>query len=96
MQNSVLDPLKGDVDVIDEWIKGCRIIGGALGIVVLVLCLFRSVCQGVTLSIIGCTIYGVSIVALYTISSVYHGLRSGTAKKVFQVIDHCTICTHTS
>ena len=73
-----------------------HIVGGALGIVVLVLCLFRSVCQGGTLSIIGCTIYGVSIVALYTISSVYHGLRPGTAKKVLQVIDHCTICTHTS
>ena len=29
--------------------------------------------------------------ALYTISSVYHGLLPGTAKKVLQVIDHCTI-----
>ena len=68
-----------------------HIVGGALGIVVLVLCLFRSICQGVTLRAIGCAIYGVSIVALYTISSVYHGLLPGTAKKVLQVIDHCTI-----
>ena len=68
-----------------------HIVGGALGIVVLVLCLFRSNCQGVTLRVIGCAIYGVSIVALYTISSVYHGLLPGTAKKVLQVIDHCTI-----
>ena len=68
-----------------------HIVGGALGIVVFVLCLFRSICQGVTLSVIGCATYGVSIVALYTISSVYHGLRPGTAKKVLQVIDHCTI-----
>ena len=68
-----------------------HIVGGALGLVVLVLCIIRSVCQGTTLSIVGCAVYGVSIVALYTISSVYHGLRPGTAKKVLQVIDHCTI-----
>ena len=68
-----------------------HIVGGALGIVVLILCLIRSIGQGITLGIIGCSIYGVSIVALYTISSVYHGLRPGIAKKVLQVIDHCTI-----
>ena len=68
-----------------------HIVGGALGAVVFVLCMIRSICQGVSLSILGCAVYGVSIVALYTISSVYHGMRSGTAKKVLQVIDHCTI-----
>lgn len=68
-----------------------HIVGGALGVLVLVLCTIRSACQGTTLSIVGCAVYGVSIVALYTISSVYHGLRPGTAKKVLQVIDHCTI-----
>jgi len=47
--------------------------------------------RGGALSIVGCAIYGVTIVTLYTISSVYHGLRPGTSKKVMQVIDHCTI-----
>lgn len=68
-----------------------HIVGGALGVAALVLCVIRAACQGATLSIIGCILYGVSIVALYTVSSVYHGLRSGMAKKVFQVLDHCTI-----
>ena len=31
------------------------------------------------------------MIALYTMSSVYHGLHPGMAKKVMQVIDHCTI-----
>ena len=69
-----------------------HIAGGALGLTALVLCVIRAVCRGTALSIIGCALYGVSIVALYTISSVYHGLRPGMAKKVLQVIDHCTIC----
>lgn len=36
-------------------------------------------------------IYGVSVIALFTMSSIYHGLHDSVAKRVFQVIDHCTI-----
>lgn len=68
-----------------------HIAGGALGVAVLVLCVIRAVCSGSVLGIVGCSIYGVSIVSLYTISSVYHGLRPVMAKKVLQVLDHCTI-----
>ena len=41
----------------------------------------------------GSAVYGFSMIALYTVSSVYHGLsfKCQTAKKVLQVIDHCTI-----
>ena len=65
-----------------------HIVGGGLGILVLVFCLFKA--EGV-LAVVGAAVYGVSMIALYTISSVYHGLRPGTAKKVLQVLDHCTI-----
>ena len=68
-----------------------HIVGGALGLVVLVLCMLQAMEQGVVRNIIGCAVYGLSIVTLYTISSVYHGLRPGMAKKVLQVLDHCTI-----
>lgn len=36
-------------------------------------------------------VFGVSMIALYSVSSVYHGLRTNISKKVMQVIDHCTI-----
>lgn len=68
-----------------------HIVGGALGLVVLALCVIRAAIRGTALSVVGCSLYGASIVALYTVSSVYHGLRPGMAKKVMQVIDHCTI-----
>ena len=68
-----------------------HVVGGGLGVIVLVLCVLRAIFRSTTLSMIGCAIYGVSIVALYTISSIYHGLRPGMGKKVLQVIDHCTI-----
>lgn len=66
-----------------------HIAGGALGILTLIFCLILSWGDGwgMTAGII----YGLSFIQLYTISSVYHGLRPGTAKRVLQVIDHCTI-----
>lgn len=36
------------------------------------------------------SIYGGSLVLLYTMSTLYHGFV-GTAKKVFRVLDHCSV-----
>lgn len=68
-----------------------HIAGGAFGIVVLVLCVVRAAIHGSAIDVTGAAIYGGSMVALYTMSSVYHGLPISTGKKVLQVIDHCTI-----
>ena len=68
-----------------------HIVGGGLGVAALVLCIIRAAIRGGTLDVIGAVIYGVSLIGLYTMSSVYHGLRPGTGKKVLQVLDHCTI-----
>ncbi len=68
-----------------------HIVGGALGILALVLCVLRSTITGGAMDVVGCAIYGGTMVALYAVSSVYHGLHHIMAKKVMQVIDHCTI-----
>lgn len=68
-----------------------HIAGGALGLIALILCVLRAVRRGTVFSIIGSGVYGAALVTLYTISSVYHGLRPAMAKKVMQVLDHCTI-----
>lgn len=68
-----------------------HIVGGALAIAVLVLCVLRSAGSGLARSVVGSSIYGGSMVLLYCVSSVYHGLHPHTGKKVMQVIDHCTI-----
>ena len=68
-----------------------HIVGGALGIAALVLCIIVAAINGGALSVISSIIYGVSLIALYTMSSIYHGLKPGTGKKVLQVLDHCTI-----
>ena len=68
-----------------------HIVGGGLGIAALLFCILKSAHTGDITKIISSCIYGCSMIALYTMSSVYHGMRPGTAKKVLQVIDHCTI-----
>lgn len=68
-----------------------HIVGGALGIAALVLCVIISALKGSAMAVVSSSIYGASLVMLYTMSSVYHGLRCEKGKKVMQVIDHCTI-----
>ena len=65
-----------------------HIVGGAVGISGLILCLIRS--RDVW-DITASSIYGICMIALYCVSSVYHGLRPSMGKKVLQIIDHCTI-----
>ena len=68
-----------------------HIVGAALGVVALVLCVVFSAISGSPWAVVSSCIYGASLILLYTISSIYHGLRRSTGKKVFQILDHCTI-----
>lgn len=68
-----------------------HIVGGAFGIAALTLCVIKAALASDAYGVVSCSVYGASMVVLYTMSSVYHGLRKGTSKKVMQVIDHCTI-----
>lgn len=68
-----------------------HIVGGGFGIIALVLCIVISALHNDAYAVVGSAIYGASLIVLYTMSSVYHGLRVELPKKVMQVIDHCTI-----
>ena len=68
-----------------------HIVGGGFGILVLLWCLLKAILFGNGWDITGACIYGISMVILYTVSSIYHGLKAPMGKKVMQVIDHCTI-----
>ncbi len=65
-----------------------HIAGAVLGLVVLALCLLRA---DTAAEKIGASIFGGSMILVYCISSIYHGLKPSTGKKVLQVLDHCAI-----
>ena len=68
-----------------------HIVGGGIAIAALVFGVLRAALRGNAWDIVGAAIYGGTMVGLYAMSSIYHGLRPGMAKKVLQVLDHCTI-----
>ena len=68
-----------------------HIVGGSLGIAATVLLVVFSAIRGTTYSVVSSAIFGFTMIVLYTMSSIYHGLRPNLAKKVFQIIDHCSI-----
>ena len=68
-----------------------HIVGGGLGIIAAALCIIRAALLQNTWGVVSCTLYGLTLIAMYCMSSIYHGLHPGMGKKVMQVIDHCTI-----
>lgn len=68
-----------------------HIVGGAFAVIALTLCLMKAIFREAASGILSTAIYGFCMVLVYTISSVYHGLRPGISKKVMQVLDHCAI-----
>lgn len=69
-----------------------HIVGGVIGVVALILCIVIASLHHNIYGIITGTIFGISMITLYTMSSVYHGLSPRVkGKKVMQVLDHCTI-----
>lgn len=90
--------IKIDDRMLPDYTKGeeifnmvSHIVGGAFGIVALVLCIIMAATRGNALGVVCSCIYGITLIDLYAMSSIYHGLKPGRAKKIMQVLDHCTI-----
>lgn len=69
-----------------------HIVGGVAGIVTIVLCSVLGAIRNNPYGVVSGVIFGVSMIFLYTMSSLYHGLKPNSkSKKVFQILDHCAI-----
>ena len=68
-----------------------HIAGFALSLVVIVLCLTKAAQNNNIPGIVGAGIDGGTMLILYAVSSIYHGLRPNLGKKVMQILDHCAI-----
>lgn len=73
-----------------------HIVGGAFGVFALILCIWFSLLHRNPAGALSGLVYTVSMILVYTISSVYHGLKPNSpkkvrAKKIMQILDHCDI-----
>ena len=69
-----------------------HIVGAGFAVIALILCVTFSIIRNNTYGLISSIIYGTTMILLYTMSSIYHGLNPKLkAKKVLQILDHCSI-----
>lgn len=66
-------------------------IGALLSISALVLCVIFSAIHHNAYAVVSSVIYGTTSIILYTMSTLYHSLKVNNAKRVFRIIDHCSI-----
>ena len=66
-------------------------IGALMGIVALVLCVIKSCMPFSGYKLASSVVFGLTVTLLYLMSCLYHSLKVNKAKRVFRVIDHCTI-----
>ncbi len=66
-------------------------IGAGLGITALVLCIVKSCNPLDGYKLASSIVFGLTTTLLYLMSCLYHALKVNRAKRVFRVIDHCTI-----
>ncbi|MBQ3329738.1 MAG: hemolysin III family protein [Ruminococcus sp.] len=68
-----------------------HIIGAAFAIAAIPILIVMAAGHRNPWAIVSGAIYGATLLIMFTVSSVYHGLPIGNAKRVMRVIDHCDI-----
>jgi hemolysin III len=67
-----------------------HLVGAVLALVGLVVLVVDAALHGGTIKIVSVSVYGTSLLILYTCSTLYHSLK-GAAKRLFQHLDHTAI-----
>ena len=68
-----------------------HIVGAAFAIAAIPLLVVVAASHSDPWAVVSGAIYGTTLLIMFTVSSIYHGLRPGKAKRVMRVIDHCDI-----
>lgn len=89
VKTSPAEPLYGKGEELFNAIS--HIVGGGLGLIFLAVLLAAASREPTYGKYVSATVYSLSVIALYTMSALYHFLPQGRAKRVFRIFDHCTI-----
>lgn len=66
-------------------------IGAVLGVAALIWMLQSSLALADMWRVIASTVYGLSLIAMFTTSTVYHGMHQSSQRALFKLLDHCAI-----
>ncbi|MGM0640719.1 MAG: PAQR family membrane homeostasis protein TrhA [Thermotogota bacterium] len=66
-------------------------IGILISVAALVLMVVFSALKGTAWHIVGSTVFGISLIIMYTFSTLYHGVTNKRAKDILEILDHSAI-----
>ncbi len=66
-------------------------VGAVLSVAALVFLVTLAAIRGTTWHIVSCAIYGTTLILAYTSSTLYHSFTGPRVKRVFRILDHCSI-----
>ncbi|MBI3735443.1 hemolysin III family protein, partial [Candidatus Sumerlaeota bacterium] len=66
-------------------------LGAILSVAGLIALVAMAAARGKTPHLVGCTVFGVSLVLLYTASTLYHAFHGPDLKRILRIIDHSCI-----
>ncbi len=66
-------------------------LGVVLSIAGLVVLVCFAALHGSVWHVVGCSVFGASLIVLYTASTLYHSVRSPRAQRVLRIVDHAAI-----
>lgn len=85
--NSHRDQSKGE-EIANSISHGAGLIAAIIGTPFLIMCALR---HGEVLYVVGASVFSISMVLLYLVSTLYHALPRGKAKRCFRIIEHSAI-----
>ena len=76
----------------EDWLNSIsHMVGGGLSVIALILCLVRAIlARRWDYALLG-LVYGLTMIAMYACSSVYHALRPNRGKRAMRLVDHAMI-----
>lgn len=76
----------------EEWLNSIsHMVGGGFAVIAAVLCVARSIVLSRWDYLILSIVYGITMIAVYSCSAVYHALRPNRGKKAMRIVDHAMI-----
>ena len=66
-------------------------VGAVFSLIGMIILIALSIKNGSAAGLVSAIFYGTALIILYSVSTIYHSLTHPTAKKVFQILDHCSI-----
>lgn len=66
-------------------------VGAALGVAGTAVLIVMAALHAGALAVVSCSVYGATMIILYTMSTLYHSITPDKAKRFFRIMDHDTI-----